>query len=66
MIKLNKLELNKEGIIYSIDNKMSVKRRLYDIGLTKGTVIKPVLLKKRSRVYIDHLKGWFFNAKIKV
>ena len=42
-ITLDKLELNSIGIIEKIDCEGIIKRRLLDLGLVKGTKIKPVL-----------------------
>lgn len=43
-IDLNQLELDKEGIIESIDCDTNIKRRLLDLGLVKGTKIMPILV----------------------
>lgn len=41
---LNQLSLNECGIIKDIECDESIKRRLLDLGLVKGTNIKPVLV----------------------
>lgn len=43
-INLNQLSLNEIGIIKKINCDETIKRRLLDIGLVKGTNIKPVLV----------------------
>lgn len=43
-ITLDMLPLNREGIILDIDCRDTLKRRLLDLGLVKGTKIKPVLI----------------------
>lgn len=42
-INLNQLVLNKIGIIKDIKCEETIKRRLLDMGLVKGTKIVPVL-----------------------
>lgn len=44
IINLNQLPLNKNGIIENIKCDGNIKRRLLDLGLVKGTNIKPVLV----------------------
>lgn len=53
-IDLNQLELDKEGIIESIDCDTNIKRRLLDLGLVKGTKIIPILVSpsKDPRAFI--------------
>ena len=40
IISLDKLKINENGIIYNIDSKLDLKRRLEDLGITKGSIIK--------------------------
>lgn len=53
IINLNQLPLNKNGIIENIKCDGNIKRRLLDLGLVKGTNIKPVLVSpsKDPRAY---------------
>ncbi len=44
MDTLNNLELNKKGIIKSLNCNGAIRRRLLDLGLVKGTTIIPVLV----------------------
>lgn len=44
IINLSQLPLNKNGVIKEIECESSVKRRLLDLGLVKGTNIMPVLV----------------------
>lgn len=44
MTKLSELPLNKNGIIKEINCDCKIKRRLLDLGLVRGTIIKPVLV----------------------
>lgn len=41
---LNRLQLNKNGIIEKLECNEGIKRRLLDMGLVKGTNIVPVLV----------------------
>lgn len=43
-INLNDLKINQKGKIEEITNKDTIKRRLLDLGLVKGTQITPVLV----------------------
>ena len=43
MISLNNVLLNEEVFVYRIDCDNSIKRRLLDIGLSKGCKVIPVL-----------------------
>ncbi|MBQ2937699.1 MAG: ferrous iron transport protein A [Clostridia bacterium] len=44
IINLNQLPLNEKGIIKEIKCTGTIKRRLLDLGLVKGTTIIPVLV----------------------
>lgn len=44
VINLNQLPLNKRGIIKELKCDGSIKRRLLDLGLVKGTSIIPILV----------------------
>lgn len=44
VINLNQLPLYKNGIIKDINCEDGIKRRLLDLGLVNGTIIKPVLV----------------------
>ncbi len=41
---LDQLKLNEYGIVKAIQCDSNIKRRLLDMGLIKGTKIKPVLV----------------------
>lgn len=43
-MNLNELPLNEKANIEKINCVGNIKRRLLDLGLVKGTVIKPVLV----------------------
>lgn len=43
IINLSELQLNQVGIIENIKCNETIKRRLLDMGLVKGTAIVPVL-----------------------
>ncbi|MBP3920186.1 MAG: ferrous iron transport protein A [Bacilli bacterium] len=43
IITLNNLKINQECIIYKIHSKGIMRRRLMDIGIIPGTIIKSVL-----------------------
>lgn len=43
-ISLNELPVNKMGRVVEVNGKEDIKRRLLDLGLIKGTKIKPVLI----------------------
>ena len=40
IISLNELKIGNSATIYSISNKSTLKRRLEDLGITKGSIIK--------------------------
>lgn len=44
IINLNELKLNECGTIKEVKCEGSIKRRLLDLGLVKGTKINPVLV----------------------
>lgn len=48
---LNKLGLNKNGIISFVSASSDIKRRLMDIGFNKGVKIKPILEGSSMRAY---------------
>ena len=41
---LNNLPLNHKGVIKYLNNTGTIRRRLLDLGLVKGTIIVPVLV----------------------
>ena len=41
---VNDLEIGEIGVIHKIVGEETIKRRLLDLGLIKGTNIKPVLI----------------------
>lgn len=41
---LNELKIEEIGVVYRIVGEETIKRRLLDLGLIKGTNIKPVLV----------------------
>lgn len=43
-MNLNELEMNNKAKILNINCKENIKRRLLDLGMVKGTDIKPVLV----------------------
>ncbi len=43
-INLNQLPLNLEGFVQELKCEGNIRRRLLDLGLVKGTRIKPVLI----------------------
>lgn len=42
IISLNNLPINHKGIVMELNCKLSIKRRLLDLGLIPGTYITPV------------------------
>lgn len=54
---LNKLEMNKEAKVIKIEIKSSIKRRLLDLGIIKGTHIKPVLKSPSGSPIAYEIKG---------
>lgn len=44
VISLNQLPLNEYGFIQELKCEGNIRRRLLDLGLVKGTKIKPVLV----------------------
>lgn len=51
-MKLNDLKLNDEKRIKCLKASDDIKRRLMDIGFTKGVKVKPVIIKKNIRAYM--------------
>lgn len=45
---LNLLPINKYGIVKNVIGEENTKRRLLDLGLVKGTKVKPVLISPSS------------------
>lgn len=43
-LSLDKLPLNTEAVVTSLLAKDSLRRRLLDLGLVDGTIIKPVFI----------------------
>lgn len=39
---LDSLKINQTGVIYSINTKYYIKKRLFNLGIIKGTKIKPL------------------------
>lgn len=44
VVDLNQLPLDRNGIIQELNCDGNIKRRLLDMGLVKGTNVKPVLI----------------------
>ncbi len=44
MMNLSELKLNTKATILDINCKENIKRRLLDLGMVKGTKIKPVFI----------------------
>lgn len=44
VVDLNQLPLDRNGIIQELNCDGNIKRRLLDMGLVKGTNIKPILI----------------------
>ena len=42
IVNLDKLKINNVGIVKSIKLEEEIKRRISDLGVVKGTIIKPV------------------------
>lgn len=52
MKKMNDLKLNEDGTIINVVASFNIKRRLMDMGIIKGSVIRPVLINKYMRAYL--------------
>lgn len=39
---LNKLPVNKSGLVYSIECKENLKNRIYDFGIIENSIITPI------------------------
>lgn len=57
VINLSQLPLNKDGIIKEIKCEGNIKRRLLDMGLVKGTKIKPVLVSPSKEPRAFEVRG---------
>ena len=60
---LNMLPLNKEGVIVDIDCKETLKRRLLDLGLVRGTKIKPILVSPSKDPKAFQVRGSLFAIR---
>ena len=49
---MNDLKLNEDGTIINVVASFNIKRRLMDMGIIKGSVIRPVLINKYMRAYL--------------
>lgn len=57
MDTLNNLQLNKKGIIKSLNCNGDIRRRLLDLGLVKGTTITPVLVSPSKGLKAFFVRG---------
>ena len=57
VVNLSQLPLNKNGIIKELKCEGNIKRRLLDMGLVKGTSIKPVLISPSSDPRAFEVRG---------
>ncbi len=54
---LNLLPINKYGIVKNVIGEENTKRRLLDLGLVKGTKVKPVLISPSSGLRAYEFRG---------
>lgn len=57
MISLNELKINEEATVTKVSAKESIRKRLLDIGLVKGTKIKKVLVSSGNNMVAYSIKG---------
>lgn len=57
MKRLNELKINEEGFVLKVDAADNIKRRLLDMGLVKGSKIKPVLISPGKDMVAYFIKG---------
>lgn len=57
MKSLNDLEIGKMGVVLKNDANQNIRRRLLDIGLVKGSIIKPILISPGSDMVAYLIKG---------
>ncbi len=60
-MRLNDLKIGEEGIIKRVITKENIKRRLMDIGFTKGVKIKPILMNNSMTAY--KIKGTVIGVR---
>ena len=57
IISLNQLPLNKLGKIVELNCNENIKRRILDLGIIKGTVIKPILKSPSGDPFAYEVRG---------
>lgn len=57
MRRLNDLKLNEERIIADVNVNSSIKKRLLDLGITKGSKIKPLFNSLGNNMIAYNIKG---------
>ena len=57
MISLNELKIGDEATVTKVSAKESIRKRLLDIGLVKGTKIKKVLVSSGNNMVAYSIKG---------
>ncbi len=57
MKSLNDLKIGEEGIVLQNEANPNIRRRLLDIGLVKGTLVKPVLISPGNDMIAYQIKG---------
>ena len=55
-MRLNDLKIGEEAIVTIVEANNNIKKRLLDIGLVKGSQVKPVLKASNNMVAYD-IKG---------
>ena len=55
-MRLNDLKIGEEAIVTIVEANNNIKKRLLDIGLVKGSKVKPVLKSSNNMVAYD-IKG---------
>ena len=57
MISLNDLKMGEEATVIKVSAKNDIKKRLFDIGLVKGTKVKVVLISPGKNMVAYDIKG---------
>lgn len=57
IISLNNLPLKQTGFVVSLSDESSIKRRLLDLGIIKGTKITPILISPSGSPTAFEIRG---------
>ncbi len=62
-MKLNKLDINTSAKIEKLNCSGDIKRRLLDLGITKGTIITPIFKSPLNNPVAYEVRGSIFAIR---